>query len=102
MTSLSGTKAVFLQKLAHQFQRRPLVSPGLDQNAEHFALAIHGAPELDHAAIDLEIELSRPGELHPQALTDPDVSVSTHPAPTVQPVPGIAMANVQKVLAPDA
>jgi len=23
---------------------------------------------------------SRPGELHPEALTDPDVSLSTHPA----------------------
>jgi hypothetical protein len=45
---------------------------------------------------------SGPGELHPQALTDPDVSVSTHPAPTVQPLPGIAVSNVQKVLAPDA
>src|SRR5262245_39113296 len=30
---------------------------------------------------------SRPGESHPQALTDPDVNVSAHPAPTVQPLP---------------
>ncbi|MEK1855862.1 MAG: hypothetical protein AAAC48_29355, partial [Phyllobacterium sp.] len=35
-------------------------------------------------------------------LTDPDVSVSTHPAPTVQPVPDTATANVQTALAPDA
>jgi len=28
---------------------------------------------------------SRPGESHPQALTDPDVSLSTHPALIVQP-----------------
>jgi hypothetical protein len=33
-------KAIFLQKLAHQFQRRPLVSPGLDQDVEHFALGL--------------------------------------------------------------
>jgi hypothetical protein len=32
-------------------------------------------------------ESSRPGELHPQALTDPDLSVSAHPALTVQPRP---------------
>jgi len=30
-------------------------------------------------------ESSRPGESHPQALTDPDVNVSAHPALTVQP-----------------
>ena len=28
---------------------------------------------------------SRPGESHPQALTEPDVNVSAHPAPIVQP-----------------
>ena len=30
-------------------------------------------------------ESSSPGESHPQALTDPDVSLSAHPAPIVQP-----------------
>jgi hypothetical protein len=50
-------KAIFLQKLAHQFKRRPLVAPGLDQNVEHFALGIHGPPEVDQAAVDLEIDL---------------------------------------------
>ena len=40
-------KAIFPQQLAHQFERRPLVPPGLDQNVEHFALGIHGAPEVD-------------------------------------------------------
>ena len=30
-------------------------------------------------------ESSSPGESHPQALTDPDVKVSRHPAPIVQP-----------------
>ena len=63
---------------------RPLVPPGLDQNVEHFALGIHGAPEVDQATIDLEIDLaSRPGELHPQALPDPYVSLSAHTAPDV-------------------
>ena len=49
-------KAIFLQQLAHQFERRPLVPPGLDQNVEHFTLGIHGAPEVDQATIDLEID----------------------------------------------
>ena len=53
---LVGEKAIFLQQLAHQFERRPLVPPGLDQNVEHFALGIHGAPEVDQATIDLEID----------------------------------------------
>lgn len=29
--------------------------------------------------------MSSPGESHPQALSEPDVSLSTHPAPIVQP-----------------
>jgi hypothetical protein len=29
--------------------------------------------------------VSRPGELHPQALAEPDVNVSIHPAPIIQP-----------------
>jgi hypothetical protein len=88
--------------ITHEFQRGTLVPFRLDQNIEDLALSIDGAPKIDHAAIDFQIESSGPGELHPQALTDPDVSVSTHPAPTVQPLPGIAVSNVQKVLAPDA
>src|ERR1019366_3970585 len=33
-------KAIFLQQLAHEFQRRPLVPPALDQHVEHFALGV--------------------------------------------------------------
>src|SRR5208282_6610259 len=50
-------KAIFLQQLAHQFGRRPFVSPGLDQHVEDFALGIHGAPEVDQATIDFEMNL---------------------------------------------
>jgi hypothetical protein len=45
-----------LQHLAHQFERRPLVPPGLDQNVEDLALGIHGTPELNQATIDLELD----------------------------------------------
>src|SRR5208283_5556173 len=53
---LVGDKAIFLQQLAHQFGRRPLVASGLDQHVEDFALGIHGAPEVDQATSDLEMD----------------------------------------------
>ena len=37
-------------------------------------------------AAHVDIASSRPGESHPQALTDPDLNVSAHPALTVQVV----------------
>ena len=49
-------KAIFLQKLAHEFKRRPLVPPALDQHIEDLAFGVDSAPEVDHAAIDLEID----------------------------------------------
>ena len=52
-----GNEAVFLQKLAHQFQRGVLVSLGLDQHVEDFTLRIDGAPQIDHAASDFQIHL---------------------------------------------
>ena len=54
---LVGDKAIFLQQLAHQFGRRPLVPPGLDQHIKNFALGVDGTPEEDQATIDLEIDL---------------------------------------------
>ena len=47
-------KAIFLQKLAHQFERRPLVASGLDENVENFTLGIHGTPEVDQATPDFD------------------------------------------------
>src|SRR3984893_18245763 len=44
-------KAIFFQQLAHQFERRPLVPPGLDQHLEHFALGVDGAPQINHAQV---------------------------------------------------
>jgi hypothetical protein len=39
------------------FERCPFVPPALDQHVEDLALGIHGAPEVDQATIDLEIDL---------------------------------------------
>ena len=54
---LIGDEPVFLQKSAHQFQRCMLVSLGLDQQVEDLALGVNGAPRIDQAAGDLEIDL---------------------------------------------
>ena len=43
-----------------------------------------------------EIESSRPGESHPQALTEPDMNVSAHPALTVQPLLDATSASGQR------
>src|SRR5580704_6548856 len=47
-------KSILLQQLAHEFQRGTLVPPALDK---HIALGIHGAPKIDHAADDFQIDL---------------------------------------------
>src|SRR5450432_4795063 len=52
-----GNEAIFLQKLAHQFQRSMLVSLGLDQDVEDFPFSVHGSPKIDHAASDLAVDL---------------------------------------------
>jgi hypothetical protein len=40
---------------------------------------------LASAALILKKQVSSPGESHPQALSEPDVNLSTHPAPIIQP-----------------
>ena len=50
-------KSILLQQLAHEFERGTLVPPALDQHIKHFALGIHGAPKIDHAAGDFQIDL---------------------------------------------
>jgi hypothetical protein len=54
-----GNEAVILQEFSHQFQRGMLVSLGLDQHIEDFALGVDGAPQIDHAAGDFQIELTK-------------------------------------------
>src|SRR5215831_7727947 len=43
----------------------------------------------------VDIASSRPGESHPQALTDPDMNVSAHPALIVQSAQDVTTANEQ-------
>ena len=59
-----GNEAVCLQKFAHQFQRSVLVSLGLDQNIEDFAFSVDGAPKIDHAVSDFQIDfIQMPGRV---------------------------------------
>jgi len=52
-------KSILLQQLAHEVQRGTLVLPALDQRIKHFALGIHGAPKIDHAAGDFQMTSSK-------------------------------------------
>jgi len=50
-------KAIFLQRLAHQFQRCGLIPLGLDQDIQNLPFAIDGAPQLNQAPINPRIDL---------------------------------------------
>ena len=45
------------EKLSHEFQCRPLVPALLNQDVEHFAFAIHGAPQVHLLAADIHENL---------------------------------------------
>jgi len=50
--------------------------------------------------MDGQLGVSRPGEFHPQPLAEPDVNVSAHPAPIIQPLgmyPNFQCTNVDGV-----
>ena len=52
-----GNETVFLKQLAHELQRGMFVPFRLDQHIEDLAFGVDGAPQVDHAAIDLHIDL---------------------------------------------
>ena len=89
------------EQLPHKPLRGDSISSALNEDVENEAILIDGAPEPMLLAGDCDDKSSGPGELHPQALTDPDVSVSTHPAPTVQPVNGFALPKGSSRMAVD-
>ena len=85
--------ALSLQHLAEESYGRSAIASRLDEDVEEVAVLVDGPPEISALPLNRCEESSGPGGLHPQALTDPDVSVSTHPAPTVRPVNGFALAK---------
>src|SRR3984893_4991025 len=109
-------KAIFLQQLAHQFERRPLVPRGLHQHIKNFTLGIHGTPEVDQATIDLDIDFvempdgmrlrpafaqicrdHRPKMIHPA----PNGLVGDHDAPFRQQVFDVTEAQCEPEIEPD-
>ena len=74
-----------LQQLPHKPLRGGSISSALNEDVENEAVLIDGAPEPMLLGGDCDDNLaSRPGELHPQALPDPYVSLSAHTAPDVR------------------
>src|SRR5580700_653124 len=109
-------KSILLQQLAHEFQRRPLVPFRLDQYIEDLALGVHGAPKIDHAAGDFQIDLiqmpgsvglgstfaqirrdHRPKMIHPA----PNSLVGDHDAPFRQQVFDVTKAQGKPDVKPD-
>jgi hypothetical protein len=77
---------LFLKKLAHQPQRRPAVTPALNQHVKHLSFMIDGTPEIHPLAADPHHHLVQmPAVARPRATpTQPSPDRGTefqHPAP---------------------
>ena len=74
------------QEPLHEPSRCLGVSSALDQDVENKAILIDGPPQPVLLAGDRHDEVSGAGEFHLRALSEPDVMLSHHPAPIVQPL----------------
>ena len=79
--------ALLLQQTGQQTPGSLGVSGGLDDLVEDVAVLVDGAPQPASLPVDADNEASGAGELHPRALSEPDVILSHHPAPIVRPYP---------------
>jgi hypothetical protein len=62
------------------------------------ATSIENADEVVKCTADIEVWVSRPGEFHPQPLSEPDRNLSAHPASTDKPLTaGSPSASAQRV-----
>jgi hypothetical protein len=52
VTSSFGAKPCFFEQLAHQLQRRALVSAALNKHIEDLAFVIHGALQIHPSTVD--------------------------------------------------
>ena len=77
---------MFLEQLAHQFHGRSLDASSLHQQVENFAFVVNCAPQPELLARNHHSQVSGAGEFRPRALSEPDVILSHHPAPIVQPL----------------
>ena len=82
----TGRPHLLLQQLAQQALGGLFVASALDQNVEHDTGLVHGSPKPMLYPSNFEHDLaSRAGELHPHALPEPYVTLSSHTAPDVRP-----------------
>ena len=86
-----GCKALFLEQLTHQLHGCSLVAPSLHEQVENLALIVNRAPQPELSARNHYGQASGAGESHPRALSEPDVTLSRHPAPIVRPRPWIKL-----------
>ena len=82
---------VFLHDPFEKLQRRSLVALRRDHSLQDLALMVDCAPQIAELAVDLHEQASGAGESHPRALSEPDVTLSRHPAPIVRPRPWIKL-----------
>jgi len=81
-----GREAMLFEQLAHQFHGSSLVASPLHQQIENLAFVVDRSPEPEPPASDQNRQVSGAGEFRPRALSEPDVILSHHPAPIVQPL----------------
>lgn len=55
----SRSEFVLLQKLAHPLQRRPLVAPRLNQDADHLTVLVDRRPRIHPAAANRDVHLAQ-------------------------------------------
>src|SRR6185312_16660541 len=87
----AARRPVFLHDPLEKLQRRDFVPPRGDHSLQDLALMVDGAPQIAELAVDLHKQASGAGEFHPRALSEPDVTLSRHPAPIVRPRPWIRL-----------
>ena len=116
MTSLSGTKPYFFSSLRINFSAARLFLLSLDQHVEDLALGVDGAPQIDHPAIDFQIDFVqmasrmgfgsafaqvrcnyRPEMVHPE----PDSLIGEHDPAFRQQIFDVAEAQREPNIVPD-
>ena len=64
----SWNETVLLEQFSYQLQCGALVSFRLDQDIENFTFGIDGLPQIDHATVDLDVDLVQmPGLVGPRS-----------------------------------
>ena len=86
MTSNFGGNPCFLRSLRISLSAAR-VSPALNQHVEDLAFVIDSTPQMQPPTGGPHYQASGAGQLHPRALSEPDVILSLHPAPIVRPLP---------------